>query len=101
MGSFLDNLLKSGASAAPEGQQLPPVVPAQPVPSAVQEPPKHEIPPGYFCPDGYYPIAPSGGKPRMAKASGEDAIAAVFGIIDTDRPVDDLVEEMRGRPPER
>lgn len=35
------------------------------------------------------------------KASGEDAIAAVFGIIDTDRPVDDLVEEMRGRPPER
>ena len=34
------------------------------------------------------------------KASGQDAIAAVCGIIDTDRPVDDLVEEMRGRAPE-
>ena len=35
------------------------------------------------------------------KASREDAIAAIFGIIETDRPVDDLGEEMRGRAPER
>jgi AbrB family looped-hinge helix DNA binding protein len=35
------------------------------------------------------------------KASREDAIAAVFGIIDQDRTVDDLMEEMRGRAPER
>jgi AbrB family looped-hinge helix DNA binding protein len=35
------------------------------------------------------------------KASREDAIAAVFGIIDQDRTVDDLMAEMRGRAPER
>ena len=35
------------------------------------------------------------------KASREDTIAAVFGIIDQDRTVDDLMEEMRGRAPER
>ena len=34
------------------------------------------------------------------KAGGEDAVTAVFGIIDTERPVDELVEEMRGRAPE-
>ena len=35
------------------------------------------------------------------KTSRGDAVAAVFGIIDPDRPVDDIVEEMRGRAPER
>lgn len=34
------------------------------------------------------------------KAAGEDAVTAVFGIIDANRPVDELVEEMRGRGPD-
>jgi AbrB family looped-hinge helix DNA binding protein len=34
------------------------------------------------------------------KAGGDDAVTAVFGIIDTDRAVDELVEEMRGRGPD-
>ena len=31
-----------------------------------------------------------------SKASGEEAIASVYGILDVDRPVDELVEELRG-----
>lgn len=31
-----------------------------------------------------------------SKASGEDAVASVYGILDVGRPVDDLVDEMRG-----
>ena len=31
-----------------------------------------------------------------SKASGEDVIASVYGILDVDRPVDDLVDELRG-----
>lgn len=31
-----------------------------------------------------------------AKASGEDAVASVYGILDVGRSVDDLVDEMRG-----
>lgn len=31
-----------------------------------------------------------------SKASGEDVIASVFGILDVGRPVDELVEELRG-----
>ncbi len=35
-----------------------------------------------------------------SKAGGEDAIASVYGILDVDRPVDDLVDELRGFPDE-
>ena len=31
-----------------------------------------------------------------SKASGEDVIASVYGILDVGRPVDELVEELRG-----
>ncbi len=33
-----------------------------------------------------------------SKAGGEDAIASVYGILDVRRPVDDLVDELRGVP---
>jgi AbrB family looped-hinge helix DNA binding protein len=31
-----------------------------------------------------------------SKVSGEDAVASVFGILDVGRPVDELVDELRG-----
>lgn len=31
-----------------------------------------------------------------AKVSGEDAVASVYGILDVGRPVDELVDELRG-----
>jgi hypothetical protein len=31
-----------------------------------------------------------------SKAGGEDAIASVYGILDVGRPVDELVDELRG-----
>ena len=34
-----------------------------------------------------------------SKAGTDDVIATVYGIIDVDRPVDELVEELRGRGP--
>jgi AbrB family looped-hinge helix DNA binding protein len=34
------------------------------------------------------------------KADGEDVVATLYGIVDIGRPVDDLVEELRGRGPD-
>jgi AbrB family looped-hinge helix DNA binding protein len=31
-----------------------------------------------------------------SKVSGEDAVASVYGILDVGRPVDELVDELRG-----
>lgn len=31
-----------------------------------------------------------------SKASSEDAIASVYGVLDVGRPVDELVDELRG-----
>ena len=31
-----------------------------------------------------------------AKVSGEDAVASVYGILDVGRPVDEVVDELRG-----
>ena len=31
-----------------------------------------------------------------SKVSGEDAVASVYGILDAGRPVDELVDELRG-----
>jgi len=36
----------------------------------------------------------------VTKAGDETAVASVYGILDVGRTVDDLVEEMRGRPPD-
>ncbi len=36
----------------------------------------------------------------VTKVGGESAVASVYGIIDVRKPVDDLVEEMRGRGPD-
>jgi antitoxin PrlF len=40
------------------------------------------------------------GRLIASKANGEDVIASVYGIIDVDKPVDELVEELRGRGPD-
>jgi antitoxin PrlF len=41
-----------------------------------------------------------GGSLVVTKAGEESAVASVYGIIDAGKPVDELVEELRGRGPD-
>lgn len=41
-------------------------------------------------------VVDEGGKIVLYKASPDDPVAAVYGIIETDRSTDEIIEEMRG-----
>jgi AbrB family looped-hinge helix DNA binding protein len=41
-------------------------------------------------------VVDQGGKLVLSKTAADDPVAAVYGILDTDRSTDEIIEELRG-----
>ena len=53
-----------------------------------------------IAPGAVFEFQEEAGMLIASNARGEDVIVSVYGYIDVDRPVDELVEALRGRDPD-